>query len=140
MGDFNSALFIEDTYYGSSKMNISMREFSECVENVEVADVNSTGLQYTWNQKPKGDFGILKKIDRVMANIEFLLHFLAHMQFFNRIEFLTMLLLSLRFRRHNMFRLVKRLRGMKKPLRKLLHAVKRLRGMKKPLRKLLHAQ
>ncbi|GKF93460.1 RNA-directed DNA polymerase, eukaryota, reverse transcriptase zinc-binding domain protein, partial [Tanacetum coccineum] len=71
MGDFNSALFIEDTYYGSSKMNISMRDFNECVGNVEITDVNSTGLHYTWNQKSKGNYGILKKMDRVMANLRF---------------------------------------------------------------------
>ncbi|GJT31558.1 hypothetical protein Tco_0921977 [Tanacetum coccineum] len=34
-------------------------------------DVQSTGLQFTWNQKPKGMDGILKKLDRVMANLEF---------------------------------------------------------------------
>nr|GEZ95738.1 hypothetical protein [Tanacetum cinerariifolium] len=71
MGDFGSALFIEDTYYGSPKMNILMREFSECVEKVEVSDVNSAGLHYSWTQKPKVDMGILKKIDRVMGNISF---------------------------------------------------------------------
>ncbi|GKE79100.1 hypothetical protein Tco_1545220, partial [Tanacetum coccineum] len=48
-----------------------MRDFQECVEDMEVADVNSTGLKFTWNQKPKGNDGILKKIDRIMANLEF---------------------------------------------------------------------
>ena len=31
MGDFNSALYLEDTYCGSSDINISMREFMDCV-------------------------------------------------------------------------------------------------------------
>ncbi|PWA57620.1 RNA-directed DNA polymerase, eukaryota, Reverse transcriptase zinc-binding domain protein [Artemisia annua] len=43
----------------------------ECVTNMEVADVNSTGLHFTWNQKPKGSNGTLKKIDRIMSNIQF---------------------------------------------------------------------
>ena len=47
MGDFNAALYLEDTYYGSKDINISMREFSECVTDIEVEDVNSTGLHYT---------------------------------------------------------------------------------------------
>ncbi|GKB74189.1 hypothetical protein Tco_0935601 [Tanacetum coccineum] len=169
MGDFNSALFIEDTYYGSSKMNISMRDFNECVGNVEIADVNSTGLHYTWNQKSKGDYGILKKIDRVMANLGFTSKFPGSyavfqpyrisdhaptvlrirkissdkpkpFKFFNFLsykpEFLQVVTnqWGINVNGHNMFRLVKRLRGMKKPLRKLLHAqgniherVKRLR-------------
>ncbi|GKE04119.1 hypothetical protein Tco_1396137, partial [Tanacetum coccineum] len=71
MGDFNAALFIEDTFHGSKNINISMRDFNDCVNKIEIADVNSTGLHYTWNQKPKGETGILKKIDRVMSNIDF---------------------------------------------------------------------
>ncbi|GKA71110.1 SPX and EXS domain-containing protein [Tanacetum coccineum] len=41
------------------------------VEAIEVSDVNSTGLRFTWNQKPNGEDGILKKLDRIMANLEF---------------------------------------------------------------------
>ena len=52
MGDFNAALNIEDTFFGSSDINIAMREFRECVQNIEVVDVNSSGLHFTWNQKP----------------------------------------------------------------------------------------
>ncbi|GJS05313.1 putative reverse transcriptase domain, reverse transcriptase zinc-binding domain protein [Tanacetum coccineum] len=36
-----------------------------------VSDVNSSGLKFTWNQKPRGGDGVLKKIDRIMANMEF---------------------------------------------------------------------
>lgn len=32
LGDFNSALFIDDTYLGSK--DITMREFNECVNNI----------------------------------------------------------------------------------------------------------
>ncbi|GJX74603.1 RNA-directed DNA polymerase, eukaryota, reverse transcriptase zinc-binding domain protein [Tanacetum coccineum] len=52
-------------------INVSMQDFNACVTNIEVEDVNSTGLNFTWNQKPKGGRGILKKIDRVMCNIGF---------------------------------------------------------------------
>ncbi|GKD94133.1 hypothetical protein Tco_1373970, partial [Tanacetum coccineum] len=38
---------------------------------MEVADVNSTCLHFTWNQKLKGSNGILKKIDRIMGNLQF---------------------------------------------------------------------
>ncbi|KAK1414733.1 hypothetical protein QVD17_30484 [Tagetes erecta] len=48
-----------------------VKEFRECVNNIEVIDINSTGLQYTWTQKPKRGIGILKKIDRVMGNLNF---------------------------------------------------------------------
>ncbi|GJZ36199.1 zf-CCHC domain-containing protein [Tanacetum coccineum] len=52
-------------------INISMRAFNDCINKIEIADVNSTGLHCTWNQKPKGETGILKKIDRLMYNINF---------------------------------------------------------------------
>nr|GEX01497.1 retrotransposon protein, putative, Ty1-copia subclass [Tanacetum cinerariifolium] len=60
-----------DTSAGSSKIDISMREFKECVEVIKVMDVHHSGLNFTWNQKPKGIDGILKKIDRIMSNIDF---------------------------------------------------------------------
>ncbi|GKA35224.1 hypothetical protein Tco_0721715 [Tanacetum coccineum] len=71
LGDFNSALLLEDSTAGSSCIDISMREFKDCVEEIEVMDVQSLGLQFTWSQKPKGKDGIIKKIDRIMANMEF---------------------------------------------------------------------
>ncbi|GKB87739.1 reverse transcriptase domain, reverse transcriptase zinc-binding domain protein [Tanacetum coccineum] len=45
--------------------------FKECVDDIEVSDVNRAGLKFTWDQKSKGEDGLLKKIDRVMANLEF---------------------------------------------------------------------
>ncbi|KAJ0479496.1 putative RNA-directed DNA polymerase [Helianthus annuus] len=49
-----------------------MREFSQCIQQTELMDLKSHGMQYTWNQKPKHGVGILKKIDRVLGNIQFL--------------------------------------------------------------------
>lgn len=62
-GNFNSALNLEDTYFGSSEINISMPEFKECVTKIQVSDVNSTGLHFIWNQEPKAEIGMLKKIE-----------------------------------------------------------------------------
>ncbi|GJV95702.1 hypothetical protein Tco_1547279, partial [Tanacetum coccineum] len=72
MGDFNMALNMEDIYAGSSYFNSAMCEFKDCVTRIEVMDINSSGLHYTWNQKPKGGCGILKKLDRIMGNVEFM--------------------------------------------------------------------
>ncbi|GJR59309.1 hypothetical protein Tco_1501471 [Tanacetum coccineum] len=71
LGDYNAALTLDDMMTGTSIIDISMREFKECIDNIEVMDVQSTGLKFTWTQKPKGIDGVLKKLDRVMANIEF---------------------------------------------------------------------
>nr|GEU44862.1 hypothetical protein [Tanacetum cinerariifolium] len=71
LGDFNAALFLSDSTAGSLSIDIDMREFKECVDAIEVADVQSSGLQFTWNQKPKGFDGILKKLDHVLGKLEF---------------------------------------------------------------------
>ncbi|GKA57745.1 hypothetical protein Tco_0756933 [Tanacetum coccineum] len=71
MGDFNMALNMEDYHSGSSSMSLEMIEFKDFVSNIEVLDINSTGIHYTWNQKPKGGGGVLKKLDRIMGNLEF---------------------------------------------------------------------
>ncbi|GJR67116.1 RNA-directed DNA polymerase, eukaryota, reverse transcriptase zinc-binding domain protein [Tanacetum coccineum] len=77
LGDFNVSLHVDDKSTGTSTIDTGMRDFQSCVEDIMVSDVNITGLRYTWNQKPNGDDGILKKIDRIMANMEFLASFVG---------------------------------------------------------------
>ncbi|XP_022040603.1 uncharacterized protein LOC110943155 [Helianthus annuus] len=72
LGDFNSALYLDDVLHGSSNPTIGMRDFFECVQQMELLDIPGHGLHFTWNQKPKEGIGILKKIDRVMGNVSFL--------------------------------------------------------------------
>ncbi|GJW33973.1 putative RNA-directed DNA polymerase [Tanacetum coccineum] len=71
LGDFNVSLHAHDKSTGTSYIDRGMKDFQECVDSIGVYDVNCTGLRYTWNQKPMGGDGILKKIDRIMANSEF---------------------------------------------------------------------
>ncbi|GKC90455.1 zinc knuckle CX2CX4HX4C containing protein, partial [Tanacetum coccineum] len=52
LGDFNATLFLEDSTASGANIDISMREFRDCVEEIEVMAVHRTGLQFTWNQKP----------------------------------------------------------------------------------------
>nr|GEV64998.1 RNA-directed DNA polymerase, eukaryota, reverse transcriptase zinc-binding domain protein [Tanacetum cinerariifolium] len=54
LGDFNIALNMEDGLTSSSSINSAMCDFKDCVKHIEVMDINSSVLQYTWNQKPKG--------------------------------------------------------------------------------------
>ncbi|XP_022030899.1 uncharacterized protein LOC110931834 [Helianthus annuus] len=71
MGDFNSSLYLEDSLTSSSTSSVGMREFKECVNNIEVFDINSSGLHYTWSNKQKQG-AVFKKIDRVMGNTLFI--------------------------------------------------------------------
>ncbi|GJT29394.1 RNA-directed DNA polymerase, eukaryota, reverse transcriptase zinc-binding domain protein, partial [Tanacetum coccineum] len=156
LGDFNVSLSADESSAGSSFINTGMRDFQECVEDMEVADVNSTGLKFTWNRKPKGNDGILKKIDRIMANLEFNSLFMGACAVFQpyRISDHSSVVLRLPMNCevknrpfklcnilvHNtrfkdivtngwsisvsgflMYKVVKRLKGLKKPLRKLLY-------------------
>ncbi|GKC55430.1 hypothetical protein Tco_1078175, partial [Tanacetum coccineum] len=156
LGDFNASLYVDDTSIGPSTLDITMREFKECVETMEVMDVQRTGLHFTWNQKPKGKDGILRKIDRVLANLEFQDCFVGAHAIFNpyRIsdhspsvlsipslvkvkpkpfKFFNVSILDKRFKDvvregwsshvsgFDMFRVVKKLNSLKKPIRKLMY-------------------
>ncbi|XP_022039943.1 uncharacterized protein LOC110942475 [Helianthus annuus] len=83
LGDFNSALNLEDKSMGVSHVSIGMREFQECVANIEMFDINRSGFQFTWNQKPKKGVGLLKKIERVMGNTPFVAEFPNSIAFFH---------------------------------------------------------
>nr|XP_043639688.1 uncharacterized protein LOC122610797 [Erigeron canadensis] len=155
LGDFNSSLNLEDSYLGTSSVHIGMREFKECVEDIEVMDIKGTSLHYTWNQKPKKGVGILKKIDRVIGNVHFVEDFPASHAIFQPyrvsdhspcvvkllsvtrdrpkpFKFANFLVTKNGFREavnvvwskqidgHKMFQVVKKLRELKSPLRKLL--------------------
>ncbi|XP_024989206.1 uncharacterized protein LOC112523760 [Cynara cardunculus var. scolymus] len=71
IGDFNSMLFPHDGFGGSSRRNMDMSEFCMCVEDVEIFDIHYTGVHFTWNQKPNSKGGIMRKLDRAIANSEF---------------------------------------------------------------------
>ncbi|XP_076932405.1 uncharacterized protein LOC143597921 [Bidens hawaiensis] len=68
MGDFNTIMSLDESTSSSSSRDISMVEFKDCIQELEILDLKFTGLQYTWNQKPKGDSGLMKKLDRIMGN------------------------------------------------------------------------
>ncbi|XP_071740587.1 uncharacterized protein [Rutidosis leptorrhynchoides] len=72
MGDFNVSLNVGESAAGSSCSTLAMREFRECVDNINMSDLNQSSFQYTWNQRPNSLSGILKKIDRAMANDGFI--------------------------------------------------------------------
>jgi len=155
MGDFNATLSLDDHASGSSLPDIAMREFNECVSDIEVHDVNRIGLQYTWNQKPHGSHGVLKKLDRILANDMFETIFAGSMAMFQpyrtsdhspailrlsavvkfrpkHFKFSNLLVHHSRFKEvvsngwsievvgFPMYRLVQKLKSLKKPLRKLL--------------------
>ncbi|GJR86259.1 RNA-directed DNA polymerase, eukaryota, reverse transcriptase zinc-binding domain protein [Tanacetum coccineum] len=53
---------------GGACKTTDMLEFQECLEEIEVEDINWTGLHFTWIQSRQDpSSGILKKIDKILA-------------------------------------------------------------------------
>ncbi|XP_071700288.1 uncharacterized protein [Rutidosis leptorrhynchoides] len=155
MGDFNASLYLDDSSVSTLKITLAMREFSECVESLRMTDVNQKGLRYTWNQRPNATTGLLKKIDRVMENNEFISKYSDSYAVFQPYRILdhspAILKIPMAIRNrprtfkfcnfvihkpdfqnvvskgwkkvvegHNMYKVVKKMRFLKKPLRKLM--------------------
>ncbi|XP_021975506.1 uncharacterized protein LOC110870633 [Helianthus annuus] len=71
MGDFNVVLNLEDKCFGSSTLTAAMKDFNNCVNDIEVFDAGAHGMHFTWNQRPKHGVGLRKKLDRIMVNVSF---------------------------------------------------------------------
>ncbi|GJZ46414.1 RNA-directed DNA polymerase, eukaryota, reverse transcriptase zinc-binding domain protein [Tanacetum coccineum] len=73
IGDFNVTLNVEEHSAGMSHRNIDMQEFHDAVNKLEIEDICSSGFQYTWTKSLKNpNCLILKKLDRIMVNDEFM--------------------------------------------------------------------
>ncbi|GJY94470.1 RNA-directed DNA polymerase, eukaryota, reverse transcriptase zinc-binding domain protein [Tanacetum coccineum] len=73
LGDLNVTLDPKEHSVSSSAMKKDMINFKECVNDIEVDDVASSGLFFTWTKnlfktKSGESVGILKKLDSVMGN------------------------------------------------------------------------
>ncbi|GJS65046.1 RNA-directed DNA polymerase, eukaryota, reverse transcriptase zinc-binding domain protein [Tanacetum coccineum] len=76
-GDFNVTLNVNEHSAWSSYFSNDMKEFKECVNQLELEDLCSSELHFTWKknllQVKRGDLiGILKKLDKVMVNDDFI--------------------------------------------------------------------
>ncbi|GJU18554.1 hypothetical protein Tco_1146520 [Tanacetum coccineum] len=126
LGDFNAALNLEDHSAGGYELNAAMHEFKECVQVMEVADVNSTGIHFT-------SFAIFQPY-RISDHSPCILriptvvkpkskpfkfsNFLVYKEGFHEIVETGW---SVNVEGCAMFCVVKRLKGMKSPFPKLLH-------------------
>ncbi|XP_071697802.1 uncharacterized protein [Rutidosis leptorrhynchoides] len=73
MGDFNITRRVSEHSSGCSHVNWEMRDFNECIDDIEVDDLGSSGFHFTWTKSLKNpSCSILRKLDRVMCNEGFL--------------------------------------------------------------------
>nr|GEZ53580.1 RNA-directed DNA polymerase, eukaryota, reverse transcriptase zinc-binding domain protein [Tanacetum cinerariifolium] len=75
LGDFNATLDPSDKSSGCSKVTTAMSDFRDCVADIEVEDISISGLNFTWNKCPGKAGGLLKKLDRIMGNVDFITSF-----------------------------------------------------------------
>lgn len=71
LGDFNVMLHSSEVVGGVVGSSPANSDFRVCVSKIEVMDLHYDGIQYTWSGSPHG-VGILKKIDRILVNLQFL--------------------------------------------------------------------
>ncbi|GKB82679.1 hypothetical protein Tco_0949574 [Tanacetum coccineum] len=121
-------------------------------------DINSSGLHFKWNQKPKGGSGLLKKLDRIMGNTEFIDAFPGAYALFQPYIIsdhspAVLNILNLPFNKPKPFKIFNFL-AHKSQFRELVSSVwnvnvdghmmyqvvSKLKALKKPFRKLLHDQ
>nr|GEV29431.1 RNA-directed DNA polymerase, eukaryota, reverse transcriptase zinc-binding domain protein [Tanacetum cinerariifolium] len=75
-GDFNVTLNPGEHSAGSSNITNDMQDLIDCVNNIKVKDIASSGLFYTWIKSPlKASASIMKKLDRIMLNGGFMVKF-----------------------------------------------------------------
>ncbi|XP_071726744.1 uncharacterized protein [Rutidosis leptorrhynchoides] len=75
-GDFTVTRRLNEHTAGGSFLTDEMHEFNDCVNKIEVDDIGSSGFHYTWTRSLKNpNCGILKKLDRILINEEFLTQF-----------------------------------------------------------------
>ncbi|XP_074266623.1 uncharacterized protein LOC141589901 [Silene latifolia] len=72
MGDFNNVLFMDERI-GSQVTDAEVKGFQNCVDVCGLYDLVSTGAYFTWNNKQQGDARVFSRIDRVLANDEWIL-------------------------------------------------------------------
>ncbi|XP_016433077.2 uncharacterized protein LOC107759612 [Nicotiana tabacum] len=70
-GDFNSVLHKEDRV-GSPVTVAEIRDSRQCYDLCYFQELKSAGAYYTWNNKQSGVDRVLRKIDRILANIGWL--------------------------------------------------------------------
>ena len=74
--DFNVTLNGIEHSAGVSSISSDMQEFIDCVNKIEVEDMCSNGLFFTWiKSTSRPHTSILKKLVRAMVNAEFMLKF-----------------------------------------------------------------
>ncbi|GKB03041.1 RNA-directed DNA polymerase, eukaryota, reverse transcriptase zinc-binding domain protein [Tanacetum coccineum] len=120
MGDFNVTLKTNEHSSGSSIMSGDMVEFNDCVNNLELEDICSTRFQFTWTKSLKNHkSSIMKKLDIIIINEGFLQRFMNYIA--DKKDFIECVEREWESEviGCNMYKVVQKLKRLKKPLNRL---------------------
>ncbi|GJZ15237.1 sodium/hydrogen exchanger 6 [Tanacetum coccineum] len=70
LSDFNAALNLEDHSCSGYEPNIAMREFKECVQRMEVMDVNATGLEVPLRKLLHNQGNLHDRVNRLRVELD----------------------------------------------------------------------
>ncbi|KAM0829701.1 hypothetical protein ACQ4PT_066715 [Festuca glaucescens] len=71
-GDFNEVLCQEEHFGSSGHSDTQIRLFKECLEDCSLSDLGFSGPMFTWTNKQEADCNVRVRLDRVVANGEFM--------------------------------------------------------------------
>ncbi|XP_073362819.1 uncharacterized protein [Aegilops tauschii subsp. strangulata] len=87
VGDFNETLYGTEHFSRSPRPESQMRAFREVLDDCAMQDLGYSGVPYTWDNRQAGSANVKARIDRGVANSEFLQHFeLARVRHISAIE------------------------------------------------------
>ncbi|KAL0416285.1 UNVERIFIED_CONTAM: hypothetical protein Slati_3460400 [Sesamum latifolium] len=72
MGDFNTVLDMSEVHGPSGDLSVAMEDFSACLRNTGLLHVPMQGETYTWHNCSDGARSLWKKLDRMLANEQWL--------------------------------------------------------------------
>ena len=71
-GDFNEVLCSDEHLGANDRSEAQMSLFRDCLDECGLVDMGFTGPKYTWNNRQLGDDLVRVRLDRAVANGEFL--------------------------------------------------------------------
>ncbi|XP_013447034.2 uncharacterized protein [Medicago truncatula] len=71
-GDFNSVLLVDDRLNGNLVTQQEIQDFADCMLTNNLSEVRTIGDYYTWCNNQASNDGIYSKIDRFLANTNWL--------------------------------------------------------------------
>lgn len=72
-GDFNVVLQLQDRKHGNPVTKAETQDFSNCIQELKLNELNWEGDYYTWSNKQDGGDRIWSRIDRAFGNYEWIM-------------------------------------------------------------------